>query len=119
MKRIVFLIICALACCSFTAAQSLPTLDKVRQIKLLSSSQNDIEKILENNKPEKLEAYPYDDFFTMNDSKVLIEYSAGNCSPKNTPSYNVSEGTAIKITIFPDILLKPEDVGFKVEAKET
>lgn len=75
---------------SFAFAQSLPELEKVKEIKLLESTRDDVRRILAKYKLQKIENYVfqprggtiYKDLFISDKAWIWIEYSGGNCNEK-------------------------------------
>jgi hypothetical protein len=98
MKNLVILIVFCLAMCSFAFAQtSFPELDKVKKIKLLESTREDVKRVFDTDK-EKSD----DDKYITENMYIYFYYSNGDCSDE-VEEWNVSEGKVIEIhVIFKD-----------------
>jgi hypothetical protein len=97
MKKSILIIIYVFLMCSFSSAQSpLPELEKAKEIKLLESNKEDINKIFEkydyHNNPE------YKQWFFSENANIEISYSSGKCS-EESEDWNVSEWKVIKVSI--------------------
>ena len=105
MKKILLSIIFCLSICGFTFAQSpYPELDKIKQIKLLESTREDVKRIFAD--------YPFslDDFVPADNATIHIEYSTGNCSDKDE-EWNIPQDIVTQITLVFRSPLKPEVLG--------
>lgn len=112
MKKIVVFIICGLAFCNILFAQSkLSELDKVKEIKLLESTREDVEKILADDSLVFYSSsdYHFQDFFMMN-ANVRIFYSSGKCS-EEYEDWNVAEWKVTEIRVSPKDFIGIEDTG--------
>ena len=99
------LIVFFLATGSFAFAQSpLAELEKIKQIKLLESTGDDVKRIFADD--------PFSTMFFISTENFLIsiDYSIGNCSAEDE-DWNVPEGKVKEIHIDPKIRLKPEELG--------
>jgi hypothetical protein len=108
MKKSIVCAIFCLAICGFAFAQSkFPELDKVRQIKLLESTREDVRRIFAGYK-ERVSAL--DDFsvFSSKNFWLRVEYSGAGC---NYDDWNVPKGRVIYIEISFDKSVKPEDLA--------
>lgn len=101
MKKIVFLIIFNLIICSSSFAQSpLPELEKVKEIKLLKSTRDDVQKILADYKLEDSDDSRHSQRFSTTNANIDVEYSSGQCTDK-WDDWNIAEWKATKIEISP------------------
>lgn len=111
MKKIIILTIFSLAICSFTFAQSpLPGLDKVKQIKLLESTRDDVLEILTNDIfPSSDASYHYERFYT-EDAIISVFYSSGKCSEEGD-DWDIPEWKVTEIRISPKNSIRIKDIG--------
>ena len=93
------------------AAAQLPfaEFDKVKEIKLLESSRDDVIKILASDSLTFSDISRYQDFFMM-DANVRIKYSSGNCSDEYE-DWNVPQLKVTKISIDPKDNLEIKSAG--------
>lgn len=119
MKNLFVFIFVILVSFNITPAQSLPELDKVKEIKLLESTRDDVRRILADYKLEADEENHYDSFSTK-DAEIHVEYSEGNCEEFRTAGFKVSEWKVIYIVIEPknSIKLKNTKINFLKYKKE-
>jgi hypothetical protein len=105
MKKLVALIVFCLATYGFAFAQSkFPELDKIKQIKLLESTREDVKRIFDNNDEES----DGEDYST-DDITIYVHYSSGNCGVEDEDedeAWNVPEGKVTEINV---ILKDPDD----------
>lgn len=98
MKNFIIFTILLLTLSGFTFAQSrLPELNKVKKIKLLESTRDDVKKILKGYETDDADA---EDFSTAN-AYIEISYSFGDCSDDSvdTDEWNIPKGKVTKIEI--------------------
>ena len=111
MKKIFAIAFFISAMCGFTFAQSaLPTLEKVRRLKLLESTREDAIGLLNNEYFGYLGSkdFHYSDFHA-EDANVRVFYSSGDCSDED---WNVSEWKITQIAVYPKIDITTEtDIG--------
>lgn len=92
-------------------------LEKVRQIRLLGSTREDVKRIL-----YEYEATVDDDYyqvFASDDVDIAISYSKGTCAEDPDDDYSsgiwkVKEWNVTRIEIDPTDSIKPEDIGFNL-----
>jgi len=113
MKRSIIFIVLGLASCGFAFAQSpLFEFDKVKEIKLLESTRDDVIKILAKDSLEISDFLHYQHFSMMN-ANIRILYSSGKCfgdSEEDSEDWNVPEWKVTEITISPKNYTHIEDV---------
>ena len=81
MKNLILSIFFALILCGLTLAQSpLPELEKVKEIKLLESTRDDVRRILDGYDFDFSVDSNYYEWFSTKDASVKIDYSGGKCS---------------------------------------
>lgn len=107
MKKFIVLIVLFLAAHSLSFAESpFPELDKIKQIKLLESTRDDVKRIFSE--------FEFEDDKDGEDQEDLIEteiiairfsYSLGNCSDDDDEEWNVAKGKVTEI----DFFIKPVD----------
>jgi hypothetical protein len=112
MKKFILLAVFCLAMCSFALAQSpFPELDKIKQIKLLESTRDDVQKILMDYnlsyKNEKNHIYR----FISSNAEIEVRYSSGKCSDDSDEDWSVPEWRASLIHISLQEAVKPKDFG--------
>ncbi len=89
------LIVFFLAACSFAFAQSpLAELDKVRQIKLLESTREDVKKIFGDDDEES-----EGNHYSTEDFRIRFSYASGDCSEEDEEEWNVAEGKVTEINV--------------------
>ncbi len=111
MKGIGVLLFFFLAICNFAFAQSsFPTLEKVKQLKLLESTRDDILEILSNDIFLPHDAsYHYERFFA-EDAIIGVSYSSGKCS-EESEDWKIPEWKVTEISISPKDFINIKDVG--------
>lgn len=120
MKKFIVSIAFCLAMCSFAFAQSkFPELEKIKQIKLLESTREDVRRILNDYKlNDDYERFRYELFhyerFTSPNVDIEIRYSSGKCSDEPGEDWNVSEWRATLIHISLKESVKPKDFGINL-----
>lgn len=111
MKKIIVLIVFALAMYDFTSAQSpLAELDKVKEIKLLESNRDEVRKILADYDFDTSDNSSYYDWFSTKNARIEISYSSGNCADK-WEEWNVAEWKVTEIDISPKNSIQIKDFG--------
>ena len=112
MKRIISLIVFGLAMCGFAFAQSsLAELEKVKEIKFLKTTREDVKKILADYNLDATDDSRRVDKFSTTNTRIEITYSNGNCSDK-WAKWNVPEWTVTEIKISPEIFIRYKDLSF-------
>ncbi len=112
MKKIIFLIVFGLAMCGFTFAQSpLAELEKIKEIKLLESTQNDARRILADYTLEVANNSHRNDKFSTENAHIEIWYSRGDCSVGHE-EWNVPKLTVTEIVVSPINSVEFKDLGF-------
>lgn len=120
MRRVIFVLALSLAVCASAFAQSpFAGLDKVKEIKLLESTRDDVWKILANYSFSKSNELGYVESFSVRDSDVEVTYSDGSFS-EDSDIWNVSEWKVetIKISFKTPIEIKKSGVDFSKYVKE-
>jgi hypothetical protein len=95
----------------FLTAISHPQSNSWHGIVPLHSTRADVENILGPPTPDS-KARDGAEYRTENE-RVIVAYSAGPCSAKNNNGWNVSRGTVIEISVYPNI--KPKVVDLKLD----
>jgi hypothetical protein len=112
MKKFIFSVVFCLAICGLTFAQSrLPELDKIKQIKLLESTREDVRRILKDYKLNDDYERRHYERFTSAGAEIRITYSNGKCSDERDEDWNVSEWKVISIYISLNEPVKAKDFG--------
>jgi len=114
MKNIFAFLFIISAMCGFTFAQSaLPTLEKIKQLKLLESTREDAIKLLNNEYVGYSDSQNFhiSEFFA-EDANVRVFYSSGNCSDEDE-DWNAPEGKVVKIIILPKGRFNIKDIGIE------
>lgn len=112
MKKIITFIVFSLAMCGFAVAKSpFAEFEKVREIKLLESSREDVKRILADYEHNKDDDEFYEQSFSTKNAEIEITYSSGDCSD-SSQYWNVAEWIVIKIEISPDNPLKVKNIKF-------
>lgn len=115
MKEFAILVCLSILMFNFTEAQSLPELDKVKQIKILKSDRDEIRKIFANYELEKRkfdwyyeDNWGYLDMFYSPNAEIKVSYSEGKCKEANSRAFNVPEWKVeyVKISLNQPIKLK-------------
>ncbi len=95
MKKFMLLIVFCLAMCGFAFAQSpLAELEKIKQIKLLESTREDVKKIFSDTDEESEGNY-----YSTEDFRIRLSYASGNCSEDDEEEWNVAEGKVTEINV--------------------
>lgn len=98
--------------CGFAFAQStLPTLEKIKQLKLLESTREDAIKLLNNEDVGYYDSQDFDisDFYS-EDANVRVFYSSGNCSDEDE-DWNAPEDIVTGIYFSPKEFVELKDLG--------
>ncbi len=110
MKKIVAILAFVLAICGFTFAQSpLVELDKVKEIKLLESTRDDVVKILANDIFPVSDSSYYQYFYTEK-AVIAVYYSSGNCS-KESEDWNAAEWKVTEVRVSPKDPIEIKNIG--------
>lgn len=106
MKNLIaYIVFClAMSVCAF-AQSKFPELEKVKKIKLLESTRDDVKKIF-SDKDEESE----DDEYSTDELDIEISYSEGKCSEDSGEVWNVPEGKVTRIVIRFDGEVTPQDL---------
>ena len=98
---------------SFSFAQALPELEKVKEIKLLENTRDDVRRILASYKFIPTEKQNYEDNFETENAKIHVSYSEGKCEfwEKLSFDWNVSEWKVVGIKIMPKNRLNLNELG--------
>lgn len=114
MKKIFAIVFFISAMCGFAIAQSrLPEFEKVKKIKLLESTREDVKRILAGYKTVDKDA----DWFEGKNADIDITYTQGDCSEEDSEEmWNVPEGRVkfIEISLNNSGKLKIENLGFNI-----
>lgn len=114
MKKIVILIILNLAACSLMPAQSrVNALDKAKQIKLLESGRDEVQKIFAGYDLEPSDASRYYQRFSSGNAHIWVSYSSGNCA-EYSDDWNMPAWTVTKVNIEFEIPIKPKSSGINL-----
>lgn len=112
MKKIFILVVFSLTIYNFVYAQSsFIELNEIKQIKLLESSREDVEKIFAGYSFVFSDVAHHSQLFTTKTAYVDISYSTGNCSD-NSEIWNVSEWKVTTIEISPKNPIEVKDIEF-------
>lgn len=108
MKNLVIIaVFCLAMCISAFAQSSFPELDKVKKIKLLESTREEVKKIFDDDDEES----DGDDYSTEN-FHIRIAYSDGDCGEEDSDErWNVPEGKVTEI----NVIIKESDVLKKLK----
>jgi len=118
MKKFIVSIIFCLATYGFAFTQSkFPELKKIKQIKLLESTREDVKRIFADYKVEDRKNSNGFDFTTFSTKyyDFGFYYSTGNCTNENE-DWNVPEGTVNSIRIFFKKSINPEYLGINLSS---
>ena len=119
MKKIVIVLFFVLMVCDFSFAQEPPAdFFKVRQIKPLESTREDVKRILngfksdiDEEKTEKAEPI-FSETFSRNGTDIEVFYSSGTCSSESDDKWNVPKGKVTQIEIPLNDIVKMQDSFF-------
>ena len=112
MKKIIAALFFISAMCGFAFAQSqLPELDKVKKIRLLESTREDIKKIFAGYEHDDSEDEDDTQYFSTKNAEIEVTFSGGDCSD-NSEYWNVPKWTASKIKVTPENTIKIKDFKF-------
>jgi hypothetical protein len=127
MKKIFILAFFIFAMCSFASAQSpREVLDKVKEIKLLDATRNDVQRILVDYELDDPDYEEYYDDFSNEVADIEVSYSTGKCEEEEEEEddddddvdvakiWNVAEWKVTKIIITLNEDFTPADFGFKL-----
>ncbi len=120
MKIFLSLLVATLLFCSFASSHSLPELEKVKEIKLLESTRDDVRRILADYELGNArnccigssKTSKYKDLFITKNAQIEVSYSDGNCSDDESDGWNVDEWKAVEIRLHPKSDLKFQEIGF-------
>lgn len=114
MKKCIISFALCLATCGFAFAQSkLPELDKIKQIKLLESTREDVERIF-----SEYEKGSEGDKYWTDNVTIRISYSSGNCSDDGNEEWNVAEGKVTEVFVLLNDSFKPKDLKINLSKLE-
>ncbi len=106
------------AMCSFAFAKMpFPEFDKVKEIKLLESTREDVKKILADYEHDDSDDEDYKQYFSTKNAEIEVTFSSEDCS-NDSEYWNVSEWIVTKIKITPKDTLKNKDFNFSNFKKE-
>ncbi len=112
MKKLLIILTLISAFCSFTFAQSLlAEIEKVKEIKLLESTRDDVRRILADYRVSRLDINGYVEGFSKEDSYFSITYTTGDCSD-DPEEWKVPEWKVAVIEISPKTPFEIEKSGF-------
>jgi hypothetical protein len=116
MKKILPILLTVLFCCVFASAQPLPELEKVRQIKLLEHTWEDVQKILAEYKLKPQDHRVYVDTFVTENTEIEVYYSEGKCDlgDENFAGWNVAEWLVEEIEITPKKKIQLKELGLNL-----
>lgn len=102
MKKFIISLLFCLAMCSIAVAQtSLPELDKIKQIKLLESTRDDVKRIFSAFEFEDDEdGEDQIDIIYTDHLAIRFSYALGNCSDEDDEEWNVAKGKVTEISLF-------------------
>ena len=119
MKKLIILIIFILSLLNLVQAQILFGLEKVKEIKLLESSRDDVRRELADYSSDISDDSRYYQWFSTKNANIKISYSDGGCSDNfvdwNVPEWKVEE---IEISLENSIKLKNSGIDFSKYKKE-
>lgn len=95
-----------------TIRNFLSDLDKIKQIKLLESTRDDVQKIFAGYKFEKYSDLNHKEQIETDSESITITYSEGICEYDESDGYNVPEWKVENITVSPINDIIPKDFGF-------
>lgn len=108
---------------NFTFSQILPELEKVKEIKLLEHSREDVRKILVSYKFNKDKKADFEDTFETENAEIEVSYSNGKCEFWEKVSYDwkVAKWKVVEIMIIPKNKLGINEIGLNLSKfkKET
>lgn len=112
MNKLFILTIYCLMISGFTFAQSLPPeLNKVRELKLLESTREDVKRLfIDLVDSDSTDINDRFRFFHTKNAQISISYSSGDCSSEDD-DWNVSKGKITEVELNLDRSVKPEDLG--------
>ena len=115
MKKVIAFLFCFSAICVSVSAQSLSyELNKIREIKLLESTRDDVKRILSEYKSDKenTDERGFSETFSFKKIEVEVTYTTGDCSDDadDTDEWNVKKGKVKSIEISFSDPIKFEDL---------
>jgi len=128
MKKFIVSTIFILAACGFPAAQTpRDAIEKVKEIKLLESNRDDVQRAFINYESDDYDFEEHSQEFFSDFADIEVSYSSGKCQENAVDEdddeeyrddvaeiWNVAEWKATKIVIEFDEAVKIEDVGFNL-----
>lgn len=116
MKKLIISTIFILAMCGFVLAQSpSDVIEKVKEIKLLESSRDDVKKILADYELDYSDDEGFFQRFSKNDVDIEVYYSSGDCfrdEDEDSDGWKVAEWKVVRVEISFDEAFKIEDSGY-------
>lgn len=108
MKKLIIFVVFTLTMCLSAFAQSpLAELDKLKQIKLLESTREDVKKIFGDTDEDS-----DGDYYSTENFTIRLDYSNGDClSEDGDDEWNVTEGKVVEI----NVLIKDSDESEKLK----
>lgn len=95
---------------SLSSAQSIPSVDRVKDIRLLDSNREDVSRLLSHDVPFPSFSRGYRESFSLENEYIEFTYSTGNCSDEGE-EWKVPESVVTSITIFPKYDLSKNRLG--------
>jgi hypothetical protein len=122
MKKLVALIVFCLATYGFAFAQpKFPELDKIKQIKLLESTRDDVKRIFseytEDFEDDDDDDIVRDEISTKN-IRITFSYSLGSCSDDDEEAWNVAKGKVTEINVLFRKSVKAQDLKIDLSKLE-
>lgn len=112
MKKFLLSLVFALALSSFAFPQSkFPELDKIKQLRLLASTREDVKKILADYKLNFSSATNHVELFSSTNADIEVRYASGKCSDEWGEDWNVPEWKVRLIHIAISNPIRVEDFG--------
>ena len=118
MKKIITILFFIFAVYSSAFAKSrFPEFDKVKEIKLLESTREDVKRILAGYEHDDSADDDYKQYFSTKSAEVKITFSKGNCA-ESSSYWNVSEWVVTNIKLTANKKLEVKDFDFSNFTKE-
>lgn len=116
MKNFLILTLIILVLGHIISAQILPELEKVKSIKLLESTRDDVRRILGDYKLKVSKQRDYEDAFETANAEIEVSYSNGKCKSEDEDfaGWNVPEWTITYVTVTPKNTLTSKEIGLNL-----
>jgi hypothetical protein len=113
MKRLLSILLICLILCGSLTAQKLPELEKVKEIKMLVSTREDVRRILADYNLKDSEQTFGDDTFETNNFNISVSYSEGKCQSEavEPTGFDIEEGKVVQLEFTPKRTIKLNEVG--------